>query len=51
VDSALAAASAARDSGADSTAAEQAADIQAQADLIAQQQRLIRCKVDPANCN
>ncbi len=32
------------------TSAERAAAAKAEADLIAQQQRLVRCKADPANC-
>ena len=32
------------------TAAQKAADVKAQADLIAQQQRLVKCIADPANC-
>lgn len=35
---------------AEDSAAEQAAAIKAEADVIAQQQRLIRCQLDPANC-
>jgi hypothetical protein len=33
------------------TTANRAADLKAQADLIAQQQRLHRCQTNPANCN
>jgi hypothetical protein len=32
------------------TTAEKAAAVQAEADLIAQQQRLVTCRADPANC-
>jgi hypothetical protein len=34
----------------DDTAAETAAGIKAQADIIAQQERLVRCRVNPTTC-
>jgi hypothetical protein len=38
------------DATAGPTTAEKAAAVQAEADLIAQQQRLVTCRADPANC-
>ncbi len=50
VSGALNAAGAIATAAAPPSAATQAADVKAQADLIAQQQRLVRCQADPAKC-